>query len=61
MRIYRGYEKYSETYALPHILANNIRCRYYGWCGMVGNIDRVKIDGRIRYFDINTHKEVQGC
>ena len=59
MKVYKGYDvKQSEKYALPHLKANNIRCRYYGWCAMVLNIDLVKIDGKIRKFDIKTHREV---
>ncbi|MBR2681452.1 MAG: hypothetical protein IKE23_12025 [Exiguobacterium sp.] len=48
---------YNEGYALPHIKANRIRCRYYKWIGMVGNTDILKIDGKIRQFDIKTHRE----
>ena len=58
MKIYKGYERYSEAYALPHIKANHIRCKYYGWCATVLNVDLVKIDGKIRKFDVKTHKEV---
>lgn len=60
MKIYKGYnEKQTKTYALPHIEHNDIRCKYYGWVGMAGDIDLVKIDGNIRRFNINTHKEIK--
>ena len=49
--------KYSN-YALSHIRANGIRCRRYGWYAMVGKVDIVKIDGRIRRFHVDTHKEL---
>lgn len=59
MKIYKGYEKYSEAYALPHIIFNHIKCRYYAWIGMAGNIDIIKIDGIYRKFDIKTHKPIK--
>lgn len=49
--------KYSN-YALAHIRANGIRCRQYGWYAMAGKVDIVKIDGRIRRFHVDTHKEL---
>lgn len=59
MKVYKDYnQKQAEAYALPHIKANNIRCKYYGWCAMVLNADLVKIDGKIRKFDVKTHKEM---
>ena len=57
-KIYKGYEK-CAGFALAHIKANNIKCRYYGWVMMAGDIDGVKIDGKIRYFNNKTHKEVR--
>ena len=56
LKAYKGYEMGSD-YALAHIRANNIRCRYYGWGCMAGDIDVVKIDGKMRYFEVTTHKE----
>lgn len=58
MKVYKGMEKYSEAYALPHIIANNIHCKYYGWCAMIGDVDLVKIDGKIRRFNVETHDEI---
>lgn len=59
MKVYKGYNKTnSEYYALPHIIANGIRCRFYGWAAMAGDIDIVKIDGRFRRFETTTHKEI---
>lgn len=58
MKLYKGYEQ-GKSWALSHILHNNIRCRYYGWVGMSGDVDLVKIDGVVRYFNINTHEEVK--
>lgn len=51
------HNKYSH-YALAHIKANNIRCRYYGWYAMCGDVDIIKIDGRFRRFHVETHKEL---
>lgn len=59
MKIYKGYEKHSEAYALPHIQANNIKCKYYGWCAMALDVDIVKIDGEIRKFNTKTHEEIR--
>lgn len=56
MKPYKGKEKYSE-YALEHIKANNIKCHHYAWCAMVLKTDIVKIDGKIRKFNVDTHKE----
>lgn len=59
MKVYKGYnQKYAETYALPHIIHNGIKCKYYGWCAMVLTVDLVKIDGKIRKFNIKTHEEI---
>ena len=49
--------KYSN-YALSHIRANGIRCRRYEWYAMVGKVDIVKIDGVVRRFHVDTHKEL---
>ena len=49
--------KYSN-YALSHIQANGIRCRRYGWYAMVGKVDIVKIDGVVRRFHVDTHREL---
>ena len=46
------------SYALPHIKANNIQCKYYQWHGMALDKDILRIDGKIRYFDTKTHKEI---
>ena len=59
MKIYKGYEKYSEAYALPHIQANNIKYKYYGWCAMALDVDIVRIDGKIRKFNTKTHEEIR--
>ena len=57
-RVYKGYRT-GSGYALAHIRANNIRCRYYGWVCMAADIDVVKIDGKMRYFNVTTHKELK--
>ena len=60
MKVYKSYNKTdSEAYALPHIVANGIRCRFYGWAAMAGDVDVLKIDGRFRRFDITTHREIK--
>lgn len=57
-KLYKGYEK-GKSWAEEYIKENNIKCRYYGWAGMAGDIDLIKIDGRIRRFNIETKKEVR--
>lgn len=57
MEPYKGHEKHA-VYARPHLEANGIRCRKYMWLGMAGDIDILKVDGRVREFDIRTHREV---
>ena len=37
---------------------NDIRCKFVGWCGMCADVDRVKIDGKNRYFNIQSNEEV---
>ena len=49
---------YNIKFALPHIEANCIKCKFYEWHGMALDKDLVKIDGKIRYFDTKTHKEI---
>lgn len=56
MKPYKN-NRYS-CYALAHIKANNIRCHYYGWFAMAGKVDIVKIDGAIRRFHVDSHKEL---
>ena len=59
MTEYKGSNHHNNiTYALPHIKANNIKCKYYQWHGMALDKDILRIDGKIRYFDTKTHKEI---
>ena len=57
MKTYKGHEMLSET-ILKYIEKNKIKCRYYGWVGMLGRVDLVKIDGKIRRFHIDTGVEL---
>ena len=56
MRAYKNNRH--SGYALAHIKANNIKCRRYGWYAMVGKVDIVKIDGVVRRFHVDTHREL---
>jgi len=57
-RPYKNYEKFS-TWVVPYLKHNHIRCRRYAWLAMAGNIDIVKIDGKVRRFDIDTREELK--
>lgn len=57
MKPYKGHEMLSET-ILKYIEKNKIKCRYYGWEAMLGQVDLVKIDGKIRRFHIYTGVEL---
>lgn len=56
-RVYKGWEK-GAHWAKAHIEANGIKCHTYCWVMMAGDVDAVKIDGKIRYFNNKTHEEV---
>lgn len=50
--------KQGRNWCRGHIDANGIRCRVAEWIGMAANIDLLRIDGKTRYFDINSHREM---
>lgn len=64
MKIYKKLntirDKSYNSLAKEYIIINNIKCKYYGWLGMSGDFDIVKIDGKIRKFNIDTKQEVKG-
>ena len=57
MKVYKGHDLLSKV-ALKYVEKNRIKCRYYGWVAMLGNVDMVKIDGKIRRFHIGTGEEL---
>lgn len=58
MKIYKRYNNFIEN-CQKYISHNNIKCNYFGWIGMCADIDYVKIDGKIRRFNINTLEEIK--
>lgn len=58
MKIYKRYDtqknKQYNLLAKEYIEKNNIKCKYYGFIGMSGNLDLVCIDGKIYRFSIET-------
>lgn len=57
MKLYKGHETLAKQ-ALKYIEKNKIKCRYYGWEAMLGHVDLVKIDGKIRRFHVDTGVEL---
>jgi len=57
MKFYKGYNSLKNK-VIKYVNYNDISCKYVGWCGMCGDIDRVKIDGKNRYFNIYNNEEV---
>lgn len=55
----KNYKKYTMFIndCKKYIEHNNIKCKYFGWCAMCAGIDLVKIDGKIRLFNIKTLEE----
>ena len=41
-----------------HIAANGIKCRHAEWIAMAGKADLLRIDGKVRYFHVDTHREM---
>ena len=64
MKLYKKFEN-DNKYKAYHKLAkeylefNNIKCKYYGWIGMSKDLDIVKTDKGIMYFDINTKEYIK--
>lgn len=60
MKIYKKYDYYKNKIynelAKKYINKNNIKCKYYGFIGMLGDYDLVLIDGKIVKFDIETQE-----
>lgn len=58
MKIYKRYDtqknKQYNLLAKEYIEKNNIKCKYYGFIGMAGDLDLVCIDGKIYRFSIET-------
>ena len=60
MKVYKKYDtqenKQYNLLAKEYIEKNNIKCKYYGFMGMSGDLDLVCIDGIVHRFCIETKK-----